>query len=112
MKHHVIAIANVSAMVARASGWPSHEVAEHVCELHTLGRRLHAHFERDCNGEGDPDRRYRAIERLKVKAGEVAERLGLAVRFNTDPRGWPLIVALADDTKALAEGRTRLGGRT
>lgn len=84
--------------------------ASMAASLHLIGRRLLLAFERSCN-DGTCD------ERARKRASESIEALDLpkcvAVSFQSDPRGWPLVLGTTDNAGELrVVGEIRVGGRS
>lgn len=102
-----------AAMKAKRPAPSISSVVETVYTIHKLGQTLHRLYEQQCNGVGDSNRLDTRVRRLQVKVNDAAAQVGLAVRHQSDPRGWPLIVAPVGYGVGLdeARGARRLGGK-
>lgn len=68
-------------------------------DLAKMAGNLHKRYENACCYPWASGEKYeRATERLEQKAFELAERLGIKLELQTDPRGWPFIVTIGKNT--------------
>lgn len=71
-----------------------HIIARHVQELQKIASSLHKRYEAACSySYADTDAYRKRTLNLERKALDPAEALGLYVEYQTDPRGWPLILS-------------------
>jgi hypothetical protein len=103
--HSLIACLKVAVLSARERPeLGPYRIARVVHDLHKIGQRLHRRYEDSCSYQwADTDAYRERTERLELKASTVAAEAKLGVRFQTEPRGWPLIVTLE-------QGEVRIGG--
>lgn len=73
---------------------PPHVAAREAVSLVRLARRFHRLCERACDDPSLTEREHERIDyQLRQKADAIAARFGLHVYYQTDPRGWPLVLS-------------------
>jgi hypothetical protein len=72
---------------------PAHEIARHMAQLAKIASQLHKRYEAACSYEWANTEKYeRRTENLEGKAREIADKLGVFLEHQRDPRGWPIIL--------------------
>lgn len=92
-KNQLLAQLNLTAEIVRAMpNAKIYNVTRNVEALGKLARQLHKRYEAMCSYQWANTEKYeRATDRLETKAGILAEEIGIAIGFQRDPRGWPLV---------------------
>lgn len=84
-----------SYVLAMAHEFGDRATAARVCGLSRIAKQLQKYSEIACN-TGLTLRQERHVDRLKTRAREIAQGLGVkGVIFNGDPRGMPLFLECA-----------------
>ena len=102
---------SLAAHCASLVNLPSHVIAHHVFSLMKIAAQLHKRYEAACSYQWSDTTTYRKHTlNLEREALEHGEALGLYVEYQTDPRGWPLILSSGSgSTHAGDKFSTRLG---
>jgi hypothetical protein len=112
----VEAIAVVTALIALrrpkdpkdGHEWGASQIAHRVIDIHRIGKTLHKLYEDDCNLDTS-ERREKREAQLEAKAQLLGTELGVILKIQGDPRGWPLIVLFPGEKDT--GSAPRLGGR-
>lgn len=99
-KDQIQAAINLAALISQNDNTrPPFSVSIGCYDLAKMAGNLHKRYENACNYEWASGEKYdRATERLEQKAFKLAEKLGVKLELQTDPRGWPFIVTVWENT--------------
>src|ERR1700761_5474965 len=88
-----IAMPALAAHCREITDLPNHMLAGKVHQLVKLARGLHKRYEAACSYQWATTEKYsKRTGTMEHEAMHLAMDLGLEIEFQSDPRGWPVIL--------------------
>lgn len=96
--HALIACLEVAVLLANQNPDATpYRIARAVHDLHKIGQQLHRRYEASCSYPYASTEAYeKRTTRLEDTAYDTAANARIALGFQRDPRGWPLIITIND----------------
>ena len=94
--HALIACLEVAVLLAHQNPEATpYRIARAVHDLQKMGQQLHRRYEAACSYPSASTEDYeKRTTRLEDKAHDTAANARIALAYQRDPRGWPLIITI------------------